>query len=483
MRLIKLVCLNLSVWLLISCGGSSDSPIPLSLHPQNPHYFLFRDKPVILIGSTEHYGAVMNLDFDYIKYLDELTASGMNITRTFSGIYVEPEGAFGIKKNTLAPAFNRFISPWARCLEEGYTNGGNKFDLTKWDEIYFSRLKDFIEQAGKRDIIVELDLFSNFYDTVQWKLSPLYFSNNINGIGNIRDQKEILSLRHPEILDVQEKMVRKITGELKDFDNLYYEVCNEPYFGDTLALREWENHMTGIVADAEKDFTHKHLISNNVANHHRLVQNPRQGVSVYNFHYARPPVTVPMNYHLNMVIGDNETGFNGIKDATYRMEAWNFIMAGGALFNHLDYSFTSDNEDGSFIIVEGQPGGGGKTLRKQFRILAEFMQSLNFINMKPVSDEIVRLTGPGSSSVQGLVEEGKVIALYFSRKDTASTGSNVEINLPSGSYTLTWIDTKRTGETLSSVTNHAGGWALITSPAYIEDIALKVVRDTGLSLR
>lgn len=477
MRLIKQVCLYLSVCLIISCRGSSDSSLPLSLHPQNPHYFLFRGKPVILIGSTEHYGAVINLDFDYIKYLDELTVSGMNITRTFSGIYVEPEGAFGIEKNTLAPAYSRFISPWARSFEEGYINGGTKFDLTKWDEIYFARLKDFIKQAGKRNIIVELDLFSNFYDTVQWKLSPLYFRNNINGIGNIRDQKEILSLRHPEILDVQEKMVRKITSELKDLDNLYYEVCNEPYFGDTLALREWEKHMTGVVADSEKDFTHKHLISNNVANHHRLVHNPRPGVSVYNFHYARPPVTVPMNYHLNMVIGDNETGFSGIKDATYRMEAWNFILAGGALFNHLDYSFTSDNEDGSFIIMDGQPGGGGKTIRNQFRILSEFIQTLNFIKMKPVSAEIVRLMGQENSSVQGLAEEGKAVALYLSRKDTISAVSLIEINLQKGSYKLTWLDTKSGQETLTFVENTAEGWTTITSPAYIEDIALKIVRE------
>ena len=75
----------------------------------------------------------------------------------------------------------------------------------------------------------------------------------------------MLSLKHTELLKVQEKMVRKIINELKDFDNLYYEVCNEPYFGDTLALREWEDHMTGVVAEAEKDFLNKHLISNNVA--------------------------------------------------------------------------------------------------------------------------------------------------------------------------------------------------------------------------
>ena len=46
----------------------------------------------------------MNLDFNYVKYLNEIASSGLNITRTFSGIYVEPSGAFGIEKNTLAPA-------------------------------------------------------------------------------------------------------------------------------------------------------------------------------------------------------------------------------------------------------------------------------------------------------------------------------------------------------------------------------------------
>ena len=45
---------------------------PLRLHPRNPHYFLFRGKPAVLIASGEHYGAVLNLDFDYTAYLKEL---------------------------------------------------------------------------------------------------------------------------------------------------------------------------------------------------------------------------------------------------------------------------------------------------------------------------------------------------------------------------------------------------------------------------
>ena len=472
MKHFRTILLVLSVFLLPSCS-SSESPKPISVHPQNPHYFLFREKPTILIGSTEHYGAVMNLDFDYVQYLDELAVCGLNTTRTFSGVYVEPGGAFGILKNTMAPATERYICPWARSSEPGYFNGGNKFDLNQWDEAYFIRLKDFITEAGKRNIVVELDLFSCIYDTIQWKLSPLYYSNNINSMQVIRDWKEVLSLRHPELLDVQDKMARKIVSELKDFDNLYYEICNEPYFGDTLALREWEDHMTGVVADAEKDFVNKHLISNNVQNFKKLVPEPRPHVSIYNYHYAEPPVTVPLNYHLNLPLGDNETGFRGIKGDIYRIEAWRFILAGGALFNHLDYSFTTENEDGTYVVQKGEPGGGSRELREQFKLLAGFMQSLNFINMKPAGKDVVKPITTGTS-VEGLLEDGKVWAFYLSVKDTIATSSVLEVNLPAGSYNLTWTDTKTGSEIPESNNGHSGGWLQIKSPEYLKDIAIKL---------
>jgi hypothetical protein len=475
MKLLNYSSIVLVLILLLSCTGLKDHQSPLSLNPKNPHYFLFREEPAILIGSTEHYGAVMNLDFDYITYLNELAASGLNVTRTFSGAYVEPTSAFGIKKNTLAPAPDRYICPWLRSAEPGYANGGNKFDLSEWDMGYFSRLKDFVTEAGRRNIVVELDLFSNYYDTVQWKLSPLNILNNINRIGDFKDQKEVLSLKHTELLNVQENMVRKIVHELKDFDNLYYEICNEPYFGDTLTLREWEENMTKVVIEAEKDFHYKHLISNNIANSHKLVRDPRFGVSIYNFHYARPPLTVDMNYHLNSVIGDNETGFEGIEDSKYRIEAWDFILAGGALFNHLDYSFTTDNEDGTNIIEPGQPGGGGKALRNQFKILAEFMKSIDYVDMMPLKEDKIRLPGQMNTLVQALAKGDELVALYLHRMDTLNMASTIEIDLPTGSYNIIWRDTKSGVGIPTSVVDHSGGWLQITSPVYDEDIALKIV--------
>ncbi len=61
---------------LLLCGlqaaWAAEAVRPLALHPQNPHYLLFRGKPAVLITSGEHYGAVLNRDFDYRRYLDEL---------------------------------------------------------------------------------------------------------------------------------------------------------------------------------------------------------------------------------------------------------------------------------------------------------------------------------------------------------------------------------------------------------------------------
>ncbi len=471
--------LLLLVVLLFSC---SKDPAPISLHPKNPHYFLFRGKPTILIGSTEHYGAVMNLDFNYIAYLDELAAANLNVTRTFSGIYSEPSGAFGIAQNTMAPASGKLICPWARSNKPGYVNGGNKFDLNQWDSAYFSRLKDFINEAGKRNIIVELDLFSNFYDTLQWQISPLYFQNNINEVGNVEDHKEILSLRHPDILAIQENMARKIIAELKDLDNLYYEVCNEPYFGDTIALEEWEQHMTSVIADAEKDFTHKHLISQNIANGSRKIHEPNPAVSIFNFHYAKPPVTVALNYGLNKAIGDNETGFNGITDTEYRTEAWDFFVAGGALFNNLDYSFTAEHENGTFRVEKGQPGGGGIHLRSQLKILRKILNEINFLEMKP-NDTILRADFYTPATVRALYNEGREYLVYINNKSRDADSLNREeksfsfsILLPKGDYSGNWISTL-TGERISfDIQGHKGGAYRLDTPIFLDDIALLIKR-------
>jgi len=146
---------------------------PIRAHPDNPHYYLFRGRPAILVTSAEHYGAVMNRAFDYTSYLDALKSYGLNYTRIYPAAFVEPEGAFRLE-NTLAPKPGALIQPWARSQMPGYRSGGNRFDLDKWDPEYFARLKDFIAQADARGIVVEICFF-NAQNKGSWPMSPLHW--------------------------------------------------------------------------------------------------------------------------------------------------------------------------------------------------------------------------------------------------------------------------------------------------------------------
>ena len=369
--------------------------------PDNPRYFLFRGKPTVVITSGEHYGAVLNLDFDYRRYFDTLTADGLNGTRIFSGTYVETGGNFGIAANTLDPAKGRFLSPWARSTTDGYADGGAKFDLTRFDEAYVTRLRDVLKEASARGIIVELVLFCPLYEDSMWAVSPMNPANNVNGFPAIR-REDVLTLdKSGPLLAVQEAVARHLVAAVAGFDNVYVEICNEPYA--TQVPDDWQRHMTTVVADAVAKLPQPVLLSQNVANQGKRVVDPHPAISIFNFHYATPPDTIAWNAHLRRLIGDNETGFRGTADLAYRTEGWDFILAGGGLYNNLDYSFTVGHEDGTFAFPPTQPGGGGVALRRQLGVLRRFIDRFDLVKVRPAPELVVGGV-PDGGSVQVLAQ-------------------------------------------------------------------------------
>jgi len=459
---------------------TDDRVQPLALHPDNPHYFLWRERPTILITSGEHYGALLNLDFDYRAYFQALAADGLNHTRTFSGTYREVSSSFGITDNPLAPKPGRYICPWARGDTPGYHDGGNKFDLDKFDPAYFSRLEDFMTAADKAGIVVELTLFCPLYTDELWDVSPMNARNNVNGVGKCV-RMESLTLKHPRLVDVQLALVRKLVRELNGFGNLYFEVCNEPYFGGVTV--DWQHRVVETIVEVERGLPRRHLISMNIANGKKKVENPHPDVSIFNFHYCVPPDTVAMNRGLDRVIGENETGFRGSHDFLYRSEAWDFLLAGGGLYNNLDYSFTPRHADGTFL-EHSSPGGGGPALRRQLGIFKRFLEGFDFIRMTP-GNEVIKSAEP-ELTTYALVERGRQYAVYLHvplpknpkrisdhlRDDVQAAMS---IDLPKGNYKAEWIDTKTGRVTEAETFNHNGGQRRLKSPKFANDVALRIL--------
>jgi len=442
---------------------------PIRLHPQNPHYFIYHDKPTIIIGSGEHYGSVINLDFDYKKYLQTIAKDGLNTTRLFMGAYIEKLGDFGILKNSLAPAEGRLLLPWRRSAEPGYALGGNKLDLSQWDEAYFSRLKDFMVEAQRNGIIVEANLFSSNY-AGGWNYSAFNRKNNINNTDSTPG-KQVNTLQNGNILSQQERYVRKIVRELNGFDNLYFEIQNEPWADqtDTVLYRneysdasewrstiqvvsqhsnDWQKQVAKWIREEEAALPKKHLISQNISNFFYPVADADPNISIFNFHYALPEA-VSENYHLNKVIGFNETGFAGRSDTTYRRQAWRFLMAGGGLFNQLDYSFSVGSEDGQDTSYKA-PGGGSPALRRQFAILKQFFDKLDFVRLNP--DKGAVLAAPGAKALALSNKQNKWIIYY---EPMALKQYEMRLNLPAGNYQAVWKDVM-TGSILKTETVVSG---------------------------
>jgi len=453
-------------------------PAPIQLHPDNPHYFLWRRKPTVLITSGEHYGAVINLDFDYLRYLEELKARRFNLTRTFSGTYREVAGSFNITGNPLAPGPGRYVAPWPRGSVPGASDGGNKFDLTRWDEAYFRRLKDFIAQAGQRGVVVELVLFCTMYDEKVWNASPMNARNNIQGIGAVGPY-EVYSAKEKQLLAAQRAVVRKLVTELNSFDNLYYEVCNEPYERGGLT-KAWSDQMIDTIVRTEAALPARHLIGQGFPPSSAAVADLNPRISVLNLHAAKPD-TVRLNYRLNRVVAFDETGGVDRSDRKYRTEGWDFILSGGGVYDHLDFSFTPQREDGTAVpLPPGTPGGGGPEMRRQLAILKQFMEGFNFVRMAPDTTTITstRVTALESgksiraakATVRALAEPGKAYAIYVN----GGTRAELALELPAATFRAEWVNTKTGRIEKAETFRHAGGSRTVGSPAYSEDIALRV---------
>ncbi len=108
--------------------------------------------------------------------------------------------------------------------------------------------------------------------------------NNVNGVGK-GGRLDPYTGKDEDLTDLQEALVRKIVGELKDYDNIYYEICNEPYFGGV--TKEWNDRMASVIVDAEKGRPARHLITPKTSPTVPRKSRSRTRTSgVLNFHYC-----------------------------------------------------------------------------------------------------------------------------------------------------------------------------------------------------
>jgi hypothetical protein len=242
---------------------------PFTVHPGNGKIFLFRGRPRVLLCATEHYGSVLNREFDFERYLADAAEKEQTLTRTFL-LYREFQTPLN-PYSPCKPESTDWVTPFARVGAGTATDGLPKFDLSRWDDEFFERLHRFLSLTSEYGIVVELVLFSNSYRPDIWAVNPLNAVNNVNDV-EACEWFEYTSRKHTKLFAWQLAYVRKMVQETNRYDHVFYEICNEPGGGwQALAsptrddVNAWQMAVGRVIRETEAALPNRHLIAGMVA--------------------------------------------------------------------------------------------------------------------------------------------------------------------------------------------------------------------------
>lgn len=241
---------------------------PLYVNPANPRYFTDGSGKAILLSGSHTW---LNLQdgvypdpppaFNYAKWLDFLVEHNHNFFRLWTW-----EQAKWVNESSDDYYFSPL--PYERTGPGLALDGKPKFDLQRFNETYFDRLRQRVIAAKEKNIYVSIMLFNGWSIQTKgqnnlsqpWNGHPMNVNNNINGInGDMNgngEGEEIETLLAPDITFLQEMYVRKVIDSVNDLDNVLYEVTNEGPDNS----QEWQYHMINFIKSYEKTKPKQHPV-------------------------------------------------------------------------------------------------------------------------------------------------------------------------------------------------------------------------------
>lgn len=488
----------------------------MRLHPDNPKVFEFRGRPLVLVTATEHYGAVINRTFQFEPYLRDAAARGMTLTRLFV-LFRELQSPIN-PYSSLKPDSPDYIAPYLRTGPGTALDGQLRFDLDQPNPEFYERLGQFLSLASDLGIIVELTLFSNPYCPEIWALHPYHPANNINGLEEI-SWPEFMSRRHARLFERQAAHVRAMVTATACFDNVLYEICNEPggraapEMPDLDEVNAWQMDLLQRVQEADSTASDKHLISGQEAFAYALPdESERSGPDVHqladqsfdalafdvvNLHPLSNMIHRGRHYDLGTFMAghlrldhlrqyclalyregqpvnlDEDNAATQYKDergwTIHRKRAWTALFC-GAHYDCIDFSIVPGRESGTPASRQG--------LRAWLGHLARFIHGVDLVQARPMRDVVREQPAHTVASVFGVERTDYCVYLADAREwEVPGAGEvlqgSVVLDLPPGRFTMSCFS-PTTGLYSPGLVIPGGKDVTVSLPEFQHDIVLRL---------
>ena len=250
----------------IVSAGQVSGPLVAS---SNPNYFKDANGAVLILNGSQTWntfqdwgsdGALQTLDFN--AFVNFLNGHGHNFTLLW--ITEMPKFCNFPATASAPPDLIAGPLPWLRTGPGNATDGGLKFDLTKFNLDFFERLRTRAEALNRAGIYVGVYLFTGEWLNIFRCPSdgyPYSGANNINGAddgyaGGKKGTGSITMNAPNAITRFQDAYVEKMIDTLNDLPNVLWIVSEEAPADSTW----WNNHQITHVRAYESKKPHKHPI-------------------------------------------------------------------------------------------------------------------------------------------------------------------------------------------------------------------------------
>jgi hypothetical protein len=247
----------------------------LRVHPSNSLWFADGSNRAIYLGGHQVFVDLQDNSFnkefirnnerilDWREYVEFLQRHNFNYLRNWV-IWSTGSGAMAPKNRAIA-----YPMPYERVEGHGKAKDGqNKFDLDRFNQAFFQRMRHRCEDLQEAGVYVSIMLFEVYGflngekvgDPPQtlWDGNVFNKANNINGIDVDYDGNgngiEFFYTNDKRVLRLQENYVMKVIDTLNHLDNVFYEIANELY------APQWQYEIIEFIRAYEKTMPKQHLV-------------------------------------------------------------------------------------------------------------------------------------------------------------------------------------------------------------------------------
>jgi hypothetical protein len=455
----------------------------------NPNYFKDASgTPIILNGShtwnsLQDWGSNGSLQtLDFPAFVNFLVAHGHNFTFLWR---TELPKFCGLPTTASSPAdFAVGPHPWQRTGPGNATDGGRRFDLTKFDQGYFDRLRARAQALNAAGIYAGVYLFNGEWLNVYRCASdgyPFTGANNINGIsdgytsGGTGTGSMTMTSPNP-ITTLQDAYVEKVIDTLNDLPNVLWLVSEEAPSNS----RWWNDHQITHIQSYEAGLPSRHPVG-----YGTLTDFDDSVITNSNADWINPasflsPTTScgTGTPRCKVNINDSDHSYFGMWNSSAqqnRLYAWENFMTGNQVMFMDPYVVYYPREGRNICVATNgicaDPDPRWDNFRDNLGYILKYSRKLNLANVLP--------RGALSSTSNCLAQTPSVGAEYLVY---APYGGSFTVNLSamssSRSLTVEWFNPS-TGVTTTGGSIPAGSSSRSFTPPFSGDAVLYLVDSAG----